>query len=95
MANLKHLFFKSKYTKPEKAKVEFTDPPEKNTEDEKTEQQVDYNCIASDFTGNMLVMEMMRLGHDPANMDKKQMIEILYQHMESNKPVAIESIAKE
>ena len=46
---------------------------------------VDYNCISSDFTDNMLATEMMRIGNDPANMSRKQMIEILYKQMEANK----------
>jgi len=61
--------------------------------EETINQPFDYNCIASDFTDDMLAMEMMRLGYDPANMDKQQMIEILYTHMDSNKPtVEVDSV---
>lgn len=51
---------------------------------------VDYSCISSDFTEDMLAMEMMRLGSDPANMSRKQMIEVLYKKMDSNKPLTTE-----
>lgn len=49
---------------------------------------IDYCCIESDFTNDMLSMEMMRLGHDPANMSRKQMIDTLYEYMESKKPIS-------
>ncbi|MDD2475662.1 MAG: hypothetical protein PHI32_07105 [Dysgonamonadaceae bacterium] len=51
---------------------------------------IDYSCISSDFTEDMLAMEMMRLGSDPANMSRKQMIEVLYKKMDSNKPPTTE-----
>ena len=59
------------------------------------DQAMDYSCIESDFTNNMLFTEMMRIGHDPANMSRKQMIEILYKHMNSKKPTTIENIPQE
>jgi len=101
MLGFKRILHKRKATpEPETAKLEKDEentstieesPCEENTHnqtaiEDSVDQPVDYNCIASDFTDDMLAMEMMRLGYDPANRDKQQMIEILYTHMDSNKP---------
>ena len=51
-------------------------------------EAVDYGCIAADFPDDMLSLEIMKLGHDPANLNRKKMIEMLYKKMEEHKPVS-------
>lgn len=51
-------------------------------------EAIDYGCIAADFPDDMLAIEIMKLGHDPSNLNRSQMIEMLYQKMEEQKPVS-------
>lgn len=51
-------------------------------------EPIDYGCIDADFPDDMLALEIMKLGYDPANLNRAQMIEMLYERMEQQKPVS-------
>jgi len=46
---------------------------------------MDYDCISADFSDDMLSLEMMKFGCDPANLNREQMIEMLYEKMVQQK----------
>lgn len=49
------------------------------------------DCISSDFNDEMLMLEMMKLGYDPSSYTKDQMIEIIFDKMNKNKPLVADS----
>lgn len=55
-----------------------------------SEAPKNYSCLVSDFSDEMLAMETMRLGVDPSNLSRDEMMDIIYQAMELNKPPACE-----
>lgn len=52
-------------------------------------------CIATDFSDDMLMMEIMRLGLDPSNYTKNQMMEIIFDKMNQSKPTSTQIEEKE
>lgn len=70
------------------SKKEITDSHEENISEEPSTKKT-CDCIATDFTDEMLMMEIMRLGHDPANYTKDQMMKIIFDKMDQNKPLTI------
>ena len=64
-----------------------TELHEESIDEENLSVEQTCDCIATDFTDEMLIMEIMRLGHDPCNFTKDQMIKIIFDKMDKNKPL--------
>lgn len=77
------IFFDSNTTQ-----KEVTDSREENIAEEEITVEQTCDCIATDFTDEMLMIEIMRLGHDPSNYTKDQMMKIIFDKMDQNKPLA-------
>ncbi len=66
-----------------------TEPQLNAGADEVIDNEQPYACIATDVTDEGLMMEIMRLGYDPANYNKDQMLKIMFNSMNQNRPVTV------
>jgi hypothetical protein len=69
-----------KNNKEENSNVENKRSESKSSESDK----IDLSALASDFTEEMLFMEIMKMGIDPANLSHDQMLEIIFNKLEKN-----------